>query len=190
MRATGDRHGEGPHTYEGNIMTSLKEHIRNIEKAVKKHKGKHLTSAPPDEIERVLKRANTPIIYAFGPPGPVRPGQTIQIAFDVYNPGPDAAGSLSVHVWVGFHIVDATGGTFLLDVDKRFPRLTQPRWPGKSVDADSSERFGPFSLAIPTTVEKTNYILNACLVQWIYDARGGYHKFLNHLGLNIIEVIA
>jgi hypothetical protein len=85
-----------------------------------------------------------------------------------------------------FQIVDATGSTFLVDVDKRFPRLTQPRWPGKSVDADSSERFGPFSLAIPTTVEKTNCILNACLVQWTYDARGGYHKFLNHVGVNII----
>ena len=91
-------------------------------------------------------------------------------------------------MWVGFHIVDATGGTFLLDVDKRFPRLTQPPWPGKSVGADSLELFGPFSLNIPTSVEKTTYILNVCLVQWTYDARGGYYKFLNHLGLNIIEV--
>ena len=78
----------------------------------------------------------------------------------------------------------------LLDIDKRFPRLTQPVWPGQSVDALSSELFGPFSLAIPTQVEKTIYVLNACLVQWTYDPRGGYFKFLNHLGLNIIEVIA
>jgi hypothetical protein len=172
-------------------MTSLKEHIRNIEKAVKK-KGKHFTSVPLDEIERVLKRANTPIIHAvgFSPGGPFRPGQTIQINVDVYNPGPDVVGLLSVHVWIGFQIVDATGGTFLLDVDKRFPRLTQPGWPGKSVGVDSSELFGPFFLAIPTTVEKTVYILNACLVQWTYDARGGYYKFLNHVSFNLIEVIA
>ena len=78
----------------------------------------------------------------------------------------------------------------LLDIDKRFPRLTQPVWPGQRVDALSSELFGPFSLAIPTQGEKTIYVLNACLVQWTYDPRGGYFKFLNHLGLNIIEVIA
>jgi hypothetical protein len=75
-------------------------------------------------------------------------------------------GSLTVHVWVGFHILDATGGTFLLDVDKRFPRLTQPRWPGIGVDPDSSVTLGGFPLAIPTTVEKTNYILNVCLTEW------------------------
>jgi hypothetical protein len=175
-------------TQRSNIMTSLKEHIRNIEKAVRK-KGKHFTSIPLDEIERVLKRANTPIIYGWGGTGgPFKPGQTIQTSFDVYNPGPDSVGYLFLHVWVGFHIVDATGGTFLLDVDKRFPRLTQPLWSGKSVNAGSYDSFGPFSLAIPTTVDKTTYILNACLVQWTYDARGGYHKFLNHVGPNFIDV--
>jgi hypothetical protein len=61
-------------------------------------------------------------------------------------------------------------------------------FPGKSVDANSKELFGPFSLTIPTTVEKTIYSLNGCLVQWTIDARGAYYKFLNHLGANMIEV--
>src|SRR5262249_12285242 len=66
---------------QGDIMTSLKEHIRNIEKAVKKHKkenkGKHFTFVPPDEIERRLKRANTPIIHGISWKDLVKPGQTI-----------------------------------------------------------------------------------------------------------------
>jgi hypothetical protein len=173
---------------QGDSMTSLKEHIRNIEKAVKKHKkqnkGQRFTLIPPDEIEKRLKRANTPIIYGFGYTDLVRPGQTIHCSFDIYNPGPDRFGPLAVHVWVGFHIVDATGGPFLLDVDKRFPRLTQPRY-GLSVDSDSSVRLGGFPLAIPTTVEKTVYVLNACLVQGVWN----YYKFLDSAFVTF-EVVA
>ena len=170
-------------------MTSLKEH-RNIEKAAKK-KGQHFTSIPPDEIEKVLKRANTPILSGFTTGfNPVKPGQTIRTAFDVYNPGPDGAGNLSVHVWVGFQIVDANGGTCCWISISGFPASRSRSGRVNGWDALSSELFGPFSLAIPTQVEKTIYVLNACLVQWTYDPRGGYFEFLNHLGLNIIEVIA
>jgi hypothetical protein len=40
-------------------------------------------------------------------------------------------------------------------------------------------------LAIPTTVEKTVYILNACLVEWAW----GYYKFLDRAVLTF-EVVA
>ena len=37
------------------------------------------------------------------------------------------AESLYVHVWVGSGNVDPVVGTFLLNVDTHFPRLTQPK---------------------------------------------------------------
>jgi hypothetical protein len=171
-------------------MTSLKEHIRNIEKAVKKHKkenkGKRFTFVPPDEIESRLKPANTSIFHSISSAQRVRLGQTNHCSVGIYNPGPDRSGPLAVHVWVGFHIVDATGGTFLLDVDKRFPRLRQPPYsPGIEVDADSYVTLGGFPLAIPTTVEKTGYVVNACLVEELW----GYHKLLDR-AIIAFEVVA
>jgi hypothetical protein len=45
------------------------------------------------------------------------------------------------------------------------------------VDADSSVTLGGFPLAIPTTVEKTNYILNVCLMEWAWHD----YKFLDRI---------
>jgi hypothetical protein len=45
----------------------------------------------------------------------------------IVNPDPMTAESLYVHVWVGSGNVDPVVGTFLLNVDTHFPRLTQPK---------------------------------------------------------------
>ena len=43
----------------------------------------------------------------------------------IWNPDPVQATSLFAHVWVGSGNIDPTVGTFLLNVDQRFPRRTR-----------------------------------------------------------------
>jgi hypothetical protein len=44
----------------------------------------------------------------------------------IRNPDPSQAIWLFAHAWVGSGNVDPAVGTFLLNVDTRFPRLTEP----------------------------------------------------------------
>lgn len=78
-----------------------------------------------------------------------------------------------VHVWIGSGNIDPDLGTFLMNVDSRFPRLTQPKVPGLQpgvsqapeipVRPDSS--LLDFKLQVPSHVEQTNYLGNICLMQ-------------------------
>jgi hypothetical protein len=149
-------------------MPTLKEHIRNIEKALeklkKKNKGKHFISATPDEIEGRLKGADDPWIVGFGIDAPpYKPGGAINITFAILNSGAPVF-FLYIHVWVGSGIIDLTGDKLLLEIDTRFPRLTEPAYAGLNIDRRSSG-YLDFTMAIPTTIEKTNYCLCYCLMQ-------------------------
>jgi hypothetical protein len=71
---------------------------------------------------------------------------------------------LFAHVWVGSGNVDPTVGTFLLNVDTRFPRLTEPAFTGLALAAGEMAMLN-FTIKVPSTVEKkTNYIGNSCLM--------------------------
>ena len=61
----------------------------------------------------------------------------------------------------------------MLAVDQRFPRLTQPAFFGLLLPpgADTTLRF---SIAVPTTIEKTNYFGNSFLMQLNYEDVGQY----------------
>jgi ribosomal protein L9 len=58
----------------------INEHLRTIQKAIKKHKrenkGEHFTAVTREEIERKLKRANSPMIISQGWSG-TAPGGTV-----------------------------------------------------------------------------------------------------------------
>ena len=154
----------------------IKEHIQRIEKAVEKHKsenkGEHFTSVTPDEIERKLKRVNSPMIVSQGW-GATTPGGTVNYNLGIYNPDPTQAIWLFAHVWVGSGNVDPTVGTFLLNVDTRFPRLTEPIFAGLTLAAGASATIS-FALQVPTTVERTNYLGNSCLMRFNWHDVGTY----------------
>lgn len=154
----------------------IKEHIQSIEKAVEKHKsekkGEHFTSVTPDEIEKKLKRVNSPIIVSQSW-GSTMPGGTVDYNLGIYNPDPTQAIWLFAHVWVGSGNVDPTVGTFLLNVDTRFPRLTQPTFSGLTLEPGASATLS-FALKVPTAVEKTNYLGNSCLMQFNWHDVGTY----------------
>jgi hypothetical protein len=150
-------------------MTSIKEHIRNVEKVVeklkRKNKGKNFTSITPDEIERALIRANTPWILGMGYNTSVPQGGVFNCSVTVYNPGTYGVGNLYVHMWISSGIVDLTANKALMNVDARFGRLTLPDYHGLVINADSPSPDLNFALNIPATVEKSTYFFCLCLMQ-------------------------
>jgi len=147
-------------------MTNLKEQIRRIEKALEKHKkktkGMHFTSATGNEIESRLG-ANNPWLSGLGWDDRTTPGGTVKIQVSIDNPRTVQVSNLYVHVWIGSGIGDPSGDTFVPNVDTRFPRLTEPHFPGLYVDAQSDASLH-FNMEIPVTVERTHYFLCYCLV--------------------------
>src|SRR2546429_9952121 len=97
----------------------IKEHVRNIQKAIEKHKrnnkGEHFTAVTPEHIEKKLKRVNSPMII-FQSWSPTTPGGTFTYTLGIFNPDANAAWTLLAHVWVGSGNVDPTVGSFLCHV--------------------------------------------------------------------------
>jgi hypothetical protein len=91
----------------------------------------------------------------------------------VYNPDPIQAIWLFAHVWVGSGNIDRTVGTFLLNVDARFPRLTEPVFDGLTLAAGAFAILN-FTIKVPSTVEDTNYLGNCCLMQFNWHDIGRY----------------
>jgi hypothetical protein len=156
--------------------SEVKEHIRNIQKAIEQHKAEskaeHFTAVTPEEIERKLRRVKSPMIVSQAW-NSAAAGGTITYSIGIYNPDPTEAFALVVHVFVGSGNVDPTVGTFLLNVDPRFPRLTQPPFVGLDLAAGASATL-KFSLAVPSSVERTNYLGNACLMRLSWQDTGSY----------------
>jgi hypothetical protein len=154
----------------------IKNHIKKIQEAIEKqkreNKSEHFMSITPKEIERKLKRVNSPMIVFEGW-GPASPGGTVNYSLGIYNPDATQADSLFAHVWVGSGNVDPTIGTFLLNVDTRFPRLTQPAPFGLTLASGASATLN-FTLKVPTAVESTNYIGESCLMRGGWFDTGQY----------------
>jgi hypothetical protein len=70
--------------------------------------------------------------------GSAAAGGTINYNVGIRNPDPTQAIWLFAHAWIGSGNVDAVTGTFLLNVDTRFPRLTEPAFAGASINPSSS----------------------------------------------------
>jgi hypothetical protein len=155
----------------------LKEHISSIQKAIEKHKrenkGEHFTAITSEEIEKKLKRVNSPMIISQGWTASTTPGGTITYSVGIYNPDPTEAKWLFVHVWVGSGNVDPAVGTFLSNVDTRFPRLTEPAFDGLTVDAGAFATLN-FTIEVPHKTEKTNYLGNSCVMQLTWHDVGSY----------------
>ncbi len=154
----------------------IKEHIQRIQKAIenqkRESKGEHFTAVTPEEIEKKLKRVKSPMIVSQGW-NSATPGGTVNYNLGIYNPDPTQVIWLFAHVWVGSGNVDPTVGTFLLNVDTRFPRLTQPTFSGLTLAAGASATLS-FALKVPSTVEKTNYPGNSCLMRFNWHDVGTY----------------
>lgn len=158
----------------------IKEHVQKIQEVIEQQKllvkkGESFTAVTPEDIERKLKRTNSPMItMQFGSwTAPTPLGGTFAYNVGLYNPDPTDAIWLFAHVWVGSGNVDPTVGTFLLNVDTRFPRLTQPAFAGLSLAAGASTVLS-FTMKVPSAVQKTNYLGNCCLMGFNWHDVGTY----------------
>lgn len=158
----------------------IKKKIEKIQEVVEKQKrrvkkGENYMAVTPEDIERKLKRVNSPMVLTHRwSPSPTPPGGTLNYKLHIYNPDSTWDHHLYAHVWVGSGNIDPTVGTFLLNVDQRFPRITQPGgFNGQSLAPDAVAIFN-FALEVPSTVEKTNYLLNCCLMRFNYFDVGTY----------------
>jgi hypothetical protein len=138
----------------------INAHIRNIQKAMEKQKreaeerGDMFKSLSPEEIEKKLNRTTSPFLAGGAYTGGASPGGIISYLINIYNPDPTPADELFMHVWVGSGNADPTVGTFLLNVDTRFPRLLLPTASGGGLRiAPNTITWLQFDLAVPTNVE-------------------------------------
>jgi len=155
----------------------VKKHTARIleltEELKKKTKpGENVTTITAEEIDAKLKRVNSPMIVGQSW-GQAPPGGIISYNVTIYNPDPTTAIWTFAHVFVGSGNVDPVVGTFLLNVDTRFPRLTQPDFFGMSIPSGGSITQN-FQIKVPAGVEKTNYLGNTALFQFNWHDVGKY----------------
>ncbi|HEU0012880.1 MAG TPA: hypothetical protein VFQ45_04315 [Longimicrobium sp.] len=158
----------------------VKKHVAKIQEIVEgqkkkqKQKGENFTSVTPEEVEKKLRRVNSPMTVWQSWTSSTSPGGTITYSVGIYNPDPTQAIWTFVHVWVGSGNIDPVVGTYLSNVDARFPRLTEPDFAGLNIPSLGSASL-TFTLAVPAAVEKSNYIGNSCLMQFNWHDVGTYY---------------
>jgi hypothetical protein len=148
----------------------IKKHIAKIQELTKEAEKQqkpnhHVTVVTPEEIDRKLRRVNSPMIVSQGWTSSAPAGGVINYSVGLYNPDPTQAIWLFGHVFIGSGNPDPVTGTFLLNVDDRFPRLTQPDFAGLNIPAGGSASLS-YSIVIPANVQKTNYLGNTALMQF------------------------
>jgi hypothetical protein len=155
----------------------IKTQIKKIQSSIGKEKARfrdhNFTEATAKDLEKKLKRVKSPMITFQGWSGSAPAGGSINYNVGIWNPDPTQAIWLFAHVWIGSGNVDPVTGTFLLNVDTRFARLTEPAFAGASI-APSSSLTLSFTMPVPAGVQKTNYLGNTCLMQFNWHDVGTY----------------
>lgn len=155
----------------------LRERMKTILASIEQHKdasqrsGKQFASLAAADLEKSVSAKPAPSIGMFSWSRATAPGGKVELNVFVVNPESNPAPNLYVHVWVGSGNIDPTLGTFLLNVDTRFPRLTRPENPGL-VEGDphpfplspGTKRLD-FFLAVPPDIEESVYLGNICVMQ-------------------------
>jgi hypothetical protein len=156
--------------------SQIKDHTKKILEIVakqkKENKYENFTGITQEEIEKKFTRVNSPMIVSQSWGG-TTPGGNVNYNLGIYNPDPTTAIWLFANVWVGSGNVDSVVGTFLSNVDDRFPRLTQPAFAGLSLAPGANATLN-FVLKVPATAQKTNYLGNSCLMRFNWHDTGTY----------------
>lgn len=143
----------------------IKKTVEEIEKQKKNvKKGDNFTAPTEEQLRKKFERIDSPYIYFQSWSG-AAPGGTVNYTIGVTNPDPTQAIWIFAHVFVGSGNVVSSTGEFLLNVDARFPRLTQPDFAGLTL-ASGAWATLTFSIQIPSSIDHpANYIGNTALFQ-------------------------
>lgn len=150
----------------------IQEFVKNQEIAAKKEKWNYTTPSE-EELSRKLTRVHSPMIVFQGWSGNTSPGGSISYNVGIYNPDPIAQASLYAHVFIGPANMTPDVGAALQTFDPRFPRLTMPAFFGLTLKPGGSETLH-FTVAVPSSVEKSNYLGNTFLFRAEYHDVGQY----------------
>ncbi len=151
-------------------IKKIKEIIKQNEKA---NKYENFTSVSEEELESKFQRVNSPMIVSQGW-NHTNQGGAVNYDLGIYNPDPVQAIWVFAHVWVGSGNIVANVGDFLLNVDTRFPRLTEPGFAGLTLAPNANTTLS-FTLQVPASVDETNYLGNSCLFGLNWHDVGTYY---------------
>lgn len=100
-------------------------------------------------------------------------GGTIEYSFGVYNPLPAGQNWLFAHAFVGPANFVHAPGVAVQSVDNRFPRLSEPAFPGLDLGPGATATLH-FNLKLPTLLEPSNYFGNTLLFRADWHDVGVY----------------
>lgn len=161
---------------DGDKLTRIRSILQAIELRRKEAElERQFFTAPPED--RLGARNSAMIIWQSWSPA-VTLGATVAYSVGIANPTPTKVEAVFAHVFVGAaNIVGTTGqadpATSLGAVDPRFSRLTLPRFGGLTVGPGETRSLS-FSLGIPVSVERTNYLGNCFLFMATWHDPGRY----------------
>lgn len=149
----------------------------------KRHEGpnRRFTSLNPADLgaRLVARRAGLPVpaplpmITWQGWSGSTSAGGVIDYTVGILNPSVTDEVWLFAHVFVGPANFVADPGAAVQAVDARFPRLTQPAFPGLQVAAGATTSLS-FQLRVPGDTEPSNYLGNTFLFRPDWHDVGAY----------------
>lgn len=105
--------------------------------------------------------------------GAANPGSTVGYSFGIYNPSPMQQSWLFAHAFVGPANFVWDPGHAVQAVDNRFPRLSEPVFPGLDVGAGATTSLH-FDLTVPMGIEPSNYLGNTFLFRAEWHDVGAY----------------
>jgi hypothetical protein len=167
-------------------IKSNRKHTEAILEALERDKeenrssDENFTELTPDDVEAKLRDAKSPFLSGFGWTKAAPPGGRIELRVFIWNSESNPASNIYVHVWIGSGNVDPAVGTFLLNSDARFPRLTRPEYPGLEAGDPHPFPLPPglerldFDLRLPSSLEESAYLGNICLMQLASHDVGRY----------------
>lgn len=125
------------------------------------------------------RRAGAPIPVALpmimwqGWSGGTAPGGSIQYSFGILNPSATDEVCLFAHAFVGPANFVSDPGAAVQAVDPRFPRLSEPAFPGLMLAAGATASLS-FDLRVPSEIEPSNYLGNTLLFRADWHDVGVY----------------
>lgn len=147
--------------------------IAEAERAAKE-KGDTFTGLTEREIMEKLNSVNTPFLYFQSWSSSTPAGGSINYNTGVFNPDPVNRFWMYAHAFVGPANPVTDTGIALLNVDTRFPRLTQPSFPGLTLAPGASATLS-FNLSVPGGIQPSNYLGNTFLFHGEYHGIGSYY---------------
>jgi hypothetical protein len=150
------------------ILAEIEQHKKEFER-----KGMQYVVLDEEQLRKKLSRSRSPMIVSQGWSGSAPQGGMLTYSVQIRNPDPGPWVWVFGHVFVGAANMIVSPGEALATVDGRFPRLTQPAFPGLTIAPNETAKLD-FSIPIPTGMQPSNYQGNVFLYQADWHDVGEY----------------